>query len=405
MPLAFDLTSTFVIGSILPVATTLFARSPFSTFASFEGSIFVPPLDAITTPVTIRSSRTTPIELQMITRLRFFFLLLPLPSTTASCEKLNLRTFMQLLLRKKPENSSCKNGRKQKAEKFRITKPVVFHLVRPRGHEKESDWCGISLVISIPIVRRECSAPDGTTAAVFTPVFAPPILSHHRRYPFGMLELGFHDCIRAAAGVRHPAPGSRQCLLRRCRVRAGQRPRNSHPATDRSAARRRPHCPQTPPATQPGRKRRAAWHRRYQSDPRLAGRTRPGAAVRVLDWKHPPRRHLRSRHRRRRSLCDDHQPARHPRRTRSKVSGLATRRTSRARRSRSHGRFPDRHPAVNDWHAPRCRLCPACLWCARNQARLRPLTRRTQAHHHRRPPFGAALARTRRDAPERPRTG
>src|SRR5271155_1647355 len=129
MPLAFDLISTFVMGSILPVATTLFARSPLSTFASFEGSIFVPPLDAITTPATIRSRRTTPIELQMITRLRFFFLPPPpLPSTTASCEKLNLRTFMQLLLRKKPENSSCKNGRKQKGPKIQITKPVVFHL-------------------------------------------------------------------------------------------------------------------------------------------------------------------------------------------------------------------------------------------------------------------------------------
>ena len=42
MPLAFDLTSTLVMGSILPVATTLFARSPFSTLASLEGSILVP---------------------------------------------------------------------------------------------------------------------------------------------------------------------------------------------------------------------------------------------------------------------------------------------------------------------------------------------------------------------------
>src|SRR5262245_39949085 len=39
MPLAFDLTWTLASGSILPVATTDFAMSPFSTVASFEASI------------------------------------------------------------------------------------------------------------------------------------------------------------------------------------------------------------------------------------------------------------------------------------------------------------------------------------------------------------------------------
>ena len=39
MPLAFDLISTFVIGSILPVATTERARSPRSTVARRDGSI------------------------------------------------------------------------------------------------------------------------------------------------------------------------------------------------------------------------------------------------------------------------------------------------------------------------------------------------------------------------------
>ena len=43
MPLAFDFTSTLVIGSTLPVATTLLAKSPRSTLASFEGSILVLP--------------------------------------------------------------------------------------------------------------------------------------------------------------------------------------------------------------------------------------------------------------------------------------------------------------------------------------------------------------------------
>ena len=39
MPFAFDLMSTFVIGSTLPVATTDFTMVPRSTVASFEGSI------------------------------------------------------------------------------------------------------------------------------------------------------------------------------------------------------------------------------------------------------------------------------------------------------------------------------------------------------------------------------
>src|SRR5260370_907106 len=49
-----------------------------------------------------------------------------------------------------------------------------------------------------------------------------------------MLELEFQDCIRAAAGVRCTAPGGGQCLLRRGRVRAGQRARNPHPPINRS---------------------------------------------------------------------------------------------------------------------------------------------------------------------------
>src|ERR1700675_1070875 len=108
MPLALDLISTLVMGSILPVATTLFARSPFSTLASLEGSILVPLLDAINTPVTTRARTPAAIELQMMIRLRRFFLPLPLPSTTASCLIPNLRTVIHLLLREKRGNSSSK---------------------------------------------------------------------------------------------------------------------------------------------------------------------------------------------------------------------------------------------------------------------------------------------------------
>src|SRR5271157_1692802 len=106
MPLALDLISILVMGSILPVATTLFARSPFSTFASFEGSILVPPVEAITTPVTSSARTPAAIEVQMMIRLRRFLLPLPLPSTTASCWNLNLRTVIHLLLREKHQNSS-----------------------------------------------------------------------------------------------------------------------------------------------------------------------------------------------------------------------------------------------------------------------------------------------------------
>src|ERR1039457_814298 len=106
MPLALDLTSTLVMGSILPVATTLFAKSPFSTLASFEGSILVPLLDAISAPATTRTTTAAAIELQMMIRLRRFFLPFPLPSTTASCLTSNLRTAMHSLLREKARNRS-----------------------------------------------------------------------------------------------------------------------------------------------------------------------------------------------------------------------------------------------------------------------------------------------------------
>ena len=81
MPLAFDFTSTLVIGVTLPVATTLLARSPFSTLASFDGSILVPPRVAAKTPPAI-SSTMTATTLPQIISLRRFFLLFPLPFTT-----------------------------------------------------------------------------------------------------------------------------------------------------------------------------------------------------------------------------------------------------------------------------------------------------------------------------------
>src|SRR6516225_414379 len=82
MPLAFDLISTLVIGVTLPVATTLLARSPFSTFASLVGSILVPPLVAATP--TITSARTATDEMVMISQRFFFFF--PLPFATCNLQ-------------------------------------------------------------------------------------------------------------------------------------------------------------------------------------------------------------------------------------------------------------------------------------------------------------------------------
>ena len=84
MPLAFDFTSTFVMGVTLPVATTLLARSPFSTLASFDGSILVPPRVAAKTPTAISS--TMP-ESHAAPDNQFATLLLMIPVTVhnASC--------------------------------------------------------------------------------------------------------------------------------------------------------------------------------------------------------------------------------------------------------------------------------------------------------------------------------
>src|SRR5271157_4828172 len=80
MPLAFDLISTLVIGVTLPVATTLLARSPFSTLASLVGSILVPPRVAAT--ATITNTRTAAETIEMMSQRFFFFL--PLPFATCS---------------------------------------------------------------------------------------------------------------------------------------------------------------------------------------------------------------------------------------------------------------------------------------------------------------------------------
>src|SRR5664279_4704534 len=77
MPLAFDLISTLVMGVTLPVATTLLARPPFSTFASL-----VRPRVAATATITNASTATDTTEM-MIQR---FFFFLPLPFATVASQ-------------------------------------------------------------------------------------------------------------------------------------------------------------------------------------------------------------------------------------------------------------------------------------------------------------------------------
>src|ERR1700751_2889389 len=82
MPLALDFTSTFVMGVTLPVATTLLARPPFSTLASFDGSILVPPRVAARTPPAFKGPRTVAPLPHIFSLRRCFLPLVPLPFTT-----------------------------------------------------------------------------------------------------------------------------------------------------------------------------------------------------------------------------------------------------------------------------------------------------------------------------------
>ncbi len=60
MPLAFDLISILVIGSILPVATTERSIVPSSTVASFDGSMLADAPLMVEKPQMPATRRTTP---------------------------------------------------------------------------------------------------------------------------------------------------------------------------------------------------------------------------------------------------------------------------------------------------------------------------------------------------------
>src|SRR5437879_4319770 len=78
MPLALDLISALVMGSTLPVATTLFASGPCSTLAFLSSGILDPPrVNPMMATPTINA--TTMMAAMMKS---FFFLLLPLPFAT-----------------------------------------------------------------------------------------------------------------------------------------------------------------------------------------------------------------------------------------------------------------------------------------------------------------------------------
>src|SRR5215468_1989473 len=81
------------MGVTLPVATTLLARSPFSTLASFVGSILVPPRVAANTPIAISRTIPNPTPPQIISLRRFFLPLVTLPFTDpphSSCRQLKI---------------------------------------------------------------------------------------------------------------------------------------------------------------------------------------------------------------------------------------------------------------------------------------------------------------------------
>src|SRR3990172_408074 len=92
MPLAFDLSSPLTSGSILPVATTDRAMSPFSTLASFEGSISRLGRSASARPKMVPASPTPATPKKIIRRRLRLLLWLPfigLPrSRNSSCPML-----------------------------------------------------------------------------------------------------------------------------------------------------------------------------------------------------------------------------------------------------------------------------------------------------------------------------
>src|SRR3954451_16253342 len=81
MPLALDLISALVMGSTLPVATTLLAKGPCSTLAFLSSGILAPPRLA---PMMMSTMTTTATMAAMMKS--FFFLLLPLPFATTASE-------------------------------------------------------------------------------------------------------------------------------------------------------------------------------------------------------------------------------------------------------------------------------------------------------------------------------
>jgi hypothetical protein len=150
------------MGSILPVATTLFAKSPRSTLASFEGSILVPPVDAITAPGndqdhndcryrTPDDNSLTP--LLPATAIAFHDrLLLQFKSQT-------LRTAIHLVVTgetsgKFPEKLSSRRDGSCPSHAGNWMRDRSRHVLRPSRQEKESGQSRLQLGLS-----SDCTAP------------------------------------------------------------------------------------------------------------------------------------------------------------------------------------------------------------------------------------------------------
>src|SRR5215831_11155023 len=138
MPLALDLTSTLTMGSILPVATTDLAKSPFSTLASLEGSILVPPCTAATKTRAPPTTRTAPPTTYQ--SLLLFFLPLPFATTTPSSR-------FQYRIRRQPEISSRKefpdNREHWIRPDFRQKESISWKFRRP---DRTIESCGIATI-------------------------------------------------------------------------------------------------------------------------------------------------------------------------------------------------------------------------------------------------------------------
>src|SRR5262249_38172116 len=131
MPLAFDLISTFVIGSMRPVATTERAMSPRSTAANREESISVVGRDITTKPVTPNPLRMTSAP-NTHNSLRDFFFIIRLHALLTFESRIDqqLFRFPYGVLEKTVPKMICDDGEKRQPSVYlKIRGGSIHHLI------------------------------------------------------------------------------------------------------------------------------------------------------------------------------------------------------------------------------------------------------------------------------------